>query len=83
MPDQKLGLFDGLRLSGLTAAELWLSYFTVGGDAEDLELEAYVLGVLRPGRYQHDLIAQALNEHFIDRGLDHCVGYYHELSAAD
>lgn len=71
VPDEKLGLLDGLRNSGMTISELWLSYYAVGGEARDLELEAYVLGVLRPDGYQHDLIAQALNEHFLGCGLDH------------
>jgi hypothetical protein len=71
----KLGLFDGLQLSGLTSAELWLSYYSVGGDASELEVEAYALGLLRPDAYQHNLIAQAINESFIDDGLDHPVSY--------
>ncbi len=39
VPDQKLGLLDGLRNSRITIFELWLSYFAVGGEARDLELE--------------------------------------------
>jgi hypothetical protein len=74
IPDSELSLFDGLQRSGLTAAELWLAYYAVGGDAAEIEVEAYVLGVLTPDPY-HDLIAQAINEHFISRGLDHPVRY--------
>jgi hypothetical protein len=47
----------------------------VGGDASPLELEAYLLGLLAIDPHQHDVIAQALNEHFLDCGQDHPVPY--------
>ncbi len=46
--DRKLSLFDGFHLSGLTPAELWLSCYSVSGNASELEVEAYTLGLLRP-----------------------------------
>jgi hypothetical protein len=70
-----LSLSDGLRRSGLTPAELWLRYYAVGGDAGELEVEAYALGLLRPDAYEHNLIAQALNEYFLDCHEDHPVSY--------
>ena len=72
---EKLSLFDGLQLSGMTPGELWLSYYSVGGNASELEVEAYALGLLRPDAYQHNLIAQAINESFVDNGQDHPVRY--------
>lgn len=62
-----LSLFDGLQRSGMSAAELWIRYYAIGGDAAELEVEAYVLDLLIPDNYQHNLIAQALNEYFLDR----------------
>ena len=70
-----LSLFEGLQRSGLTAGELWIRYFAVGGDAAQLEVEAYALGLLSPDDHQHNLIAQALNEYFLDRDEDHPVRY--------
>ncbi len=70
-----LSLFDGWQRSGLSAAELWIRYYAVGGDAAELEVEAYALGLLNPDDYQHNLIAQALNEYFLDRHEDHPVRY--------
>jgi hypothetical protein len=72
---RKLSLFDGLQLSGMTPGELWLSYYSVGGNASELEVEAYALGLLRPDAYQHNLIAQAINESFVVNGQDHPVSY--------
>jgi hypothetical protein len=67
---------DGARdLSGLTLAELWLRYPAVGGTASPGRLAAYARGQLRPDSHQHNMIAQAINEHFTDRGEDHPVSY--------
>jgi hypothetical protein len=73
---RKLSLFDGLQRSGMTPGELWMSYYSVGGDASELEVEAYALGLLEPDAYQHNLIAQAINESFLDHGQDHPVSYH-------
>jgi hypothetical protein len=61
--------------------ELWLRYVAVSGSAGPLELEAYVLGLLTADAYEHDVIAQSINEWFLERGQDHPVGYdYHAQS---
>jgi hypothetical protein len=65
----------GLIRSGLTYQELWWRQVAVGGNASPLELEAYLLGLLELDPHQHDLIAQALNEHFLDLGQDHPMPY--------
>ncbi len=70
-----LSLQDGMARSGLRFDELWLRQFALGGDAGRLEVEAYVLGLLTVDPYHHDVLAQALNECFLERGLDHPVGY--------
>jgi hypothetical protein len=68
-------LSDGWDLSGLTLEELWLSYLAVGGTASAAQVAAYARDRSRPDAYQHNLIAQAINEYFIDREEDHPVGY--------
>ncbi|HEX8096245.1 hypothetical protein [Jatrophihabitans sp.] len=70
-----MSLQDGMRLSGMSFPELWLRQIAVSGTIGELELEAYVLGLLVPDNYQHNLIAQAINEYFIELGQDHPVGY--------
>jgi hypothetical protein len=47
----------------------------VGGTASPARVAAYARGRLRPDSYQHNLIAQAINEHFTDLGEDHPVSY--------
>lgn len=70
-----LTLYEGMQLCGMSYAELWLRQIGVGGTAEELEVEAYCLGLLTPDTLQHDVIAQALNEYFAEQGGDHPVAY--------
>jgi hypothetical protein len=68
-------LSDGWELSGLSLAELWLAYVGVGGTASRAQVAAYTRGLDHPDSHEHNLIAQAINEHFIDGGADHPVSY--------
>ena len=70
-----LSLEQGMLASDLTYAELWLGVLTLGGALTELEVEAYVLDVLTPGVYEHNIIAQALNEVSMANGNDHPVAY--------
>jgi hypothetical protein len=71
-----LSLQDGMSRMGMTFPELWLRQLELGGNADSLEVEAYVLGLLAIDPYQHDLLAQALNESCIESGGDHPVAYW-------
>jgi len=71
----RMQLEAGLTRSGLTYRELWWRQIAVGGDAGPLELEAYLLGLLVLDPHQHDVIAQALNEYFLECGQDHPMPY--------
>jgi hypothetical protein len=55
------------NLSGLTLNDLWLNYIAIGGTASKAEVAAYARGLACPDSYQHNMIAQAINEHFMDR----------------
>jgi hypothetical protein len=74
-PSAGFSLSDGWDLSGLTLAELWLRYLALGGTASQARVGAYARGRPRPDSHQHNIIAQAINEHFIDHGQDHPVSY--------
>ena len=71
-----VSLAEGMRATGMDYGELWLRYIGVSGVAGRFEVEAYVLGLLTPDAYEHDVIAQAINEWFIDRGENHPVEYW-------
>jgi hypothetical protein len=74
-PGAGFSLSDGWDLSGLTLTELWLRYLAIGGSASRVGLRAYARGLARPDSHQHNIIAQAINEHFIEQGEDHPVSY--------
>lgn len=61
--------------AGLSVGELWLRYFGLGGMSTHLELEAYLFGALAASDHDHDLIAHALNERFVELGGNHPVPY--------
>jgi hypothetical protein len=70
-----LSLFEGLDRSGMDYEQVWLAQVGLGGTTGPVEIEAYILGLLRPDAYRHNLIAQAINEHFLDGGGNHPVAY--------
>lgn len=52
--------------AGITVRQLWFHYFTLGGHAGEIEVEAYLHHCLALPRLQRDLLAHAANE-LIDR----------------
>ena len=63
------------REVGLSVADLWLRYFTLGGMSTALEVEGVLFGALRATDHERDLLAVALNERFAELGGDHPVPY--------
>jgi hypothetical protein len=59
----------------LSRADLWLRYFELGGMSTAFQLEAFLFGALQPTVHDHDLIAHALNERFVELGGNHPVPY--------
>ena len=76
MADVPLDALDLFRIdAALSHGELWLRYFELGGMSTGLQLEAFLYGALRPTRQDHDIIAHALNERFVELGGNHPVPY--------
>ena len=55
-------LHDAFDASKLTVAELWLRYFALGGEASEMEVDAYLNGAIALPAFQHDMLAHAINE---------------------
>ena len=66
--------------AGLTNRDLWLGYCSLGGMAGPATLTAYLAGDVIPTRAEYDLVAQALNDTFVEAGDDHPVPYAEDLS---
>ena len=76
MIDAPSTVFDRARQdAGLTHGELWFRYFELGGMSTALQVEAFCYGALQPSAHDHDVIAHALNERFVELGGNHPVAY--------
>ncbi len=64
--------------AGMTHDELWVAYFALGGAAEPGLVRAYLAGSPM-GPMDYDVLAQAINEKFVDGGGNHPVPYSDEL----
>jgi hypothetical protein len=72
-PDARL---DRARLDAdLSQGELFLRYFALGGMSTSLQVEAFLFGALLPTPHDYDVLAQALNERFVELGENHPVPY--------
>ena len=76
MSEHDLEELDEFRQgAALSHGELWLRYFELGGMSTGFELEAFLYGALIPTPHDHDVIAHALNERFVEMGGNHPVPY--------
>lgn len=53
---------EALKASCLSVDDLWMRYFALGGDAGEMEIEAYLSGLMQLTPLQHDILAHAINE---------------------
>ena len=70
-----IGFESARRDLGLSMADLWFRYFSLGGMSTALEMEAVLYGALLASSHERDVIAVALNERFNELGGDHPVPY--------
>lgn len=59
----------GLDLAGASIDEVWRVYAELGGTSEPERLAREIGDESRLDDREHDLIAQALNECFLERGI--------------
>jgi hypothetical protein len=69
----------GLALSGLRLTELYAGYLAVGGTLPLDAVAAVLDGHRDAPALEHDYLAQALNDDFVDHGHNHPVAYTSEL----
>lgn len=55
-------LRKAVKQAGITSAELWLTYFSMGGAVGEYEVDAYLQGLYPLPPLQRDLLASAANE---------------------
>ncbi|WP_410661188.1 PP2C family protein-serine/threonine phosphatase [Amycolatopsis sp. lyj-112] len=60
--EQRRVVADCFARTGLTVEQLWLRYFALGGGVTELELDAFLQGLMTLPRIQRDMVAHAVNE---------------------
>lgn len=66
-------------IAGLSNVDLWIGYCGIGGHDSPAAVDTYLTGAALPARLEYDLLAQALNDRFIQLQLDHPVPYAEDI----
>ncbi len=75
-PTPQLAEIEAARhILGWTMFHAWMGYFAVGGNASLGDVERWLSTATELPAQEHNLLAQAVNDGFTDRGLDHPVRY--------
>jgi hypothetical protein len=72
-------LAAGLILAGLSIEQLGVDALTLDGALSGPQTAAVLAGNRRCTAHEHDVLAQAINDHLVGRGGDHTVRYSDEL----
>ena len=78
-PSSALPLEAARGMLGLSVLQLWVDYVGLGGSLRPAAVRAALSGRLPLSDHDHDVLVQALNEIFSDRGENHPLAYADEL----
>jgi hypothetical protein len=70
----------GFRLSGWTINDLWLAAMGVGGELRWRDISDITAGTRPATPTEHDVVATALNDYFVDQGDTHPVVLWDDLT---
>ena len=65
--------------AGMATIDVWLAYFALGGMESLPMVTSILMGTVVPSNSDYDMLAQALNERFMDHGQNHPVPYRDEM----
>jgi hypothetical protein len=60
--EQRAMTLAAIREAGFTVTDVWTYYFSLGGGADEYEVDAYLHGMMSLTSLQCDLLAHAVNE---------------------
>jgi hypothetical protein len=72
-------LHAALEQCGISDHELWVDYIGLGGTGSPAVVGSFLSGGEEPDQVQYDILAQALNERFLDLGMNHPVPYFEDV----
>jgi hypothetical protein len=73
--DRRTAVATAQEMLGLSLEQLWVDTLALGGRATLFELGRFVAGLGDLSAHEYDVVAQALNDRFLDEGSDHPVPY--------
>ena len=73
--ERRTAVVAARSMLGLDVTQLWMDALALGGTATIFELNDYLAGTADLPAHEYDVVAQALNERFVDEGGDHPVPY--------
>jgi hypothetical protein len=77
--EERPGLKAAFEHTDLTLEQLWMRYFALGGEADLVDVDAHLAGLLRLPAPQHDMLAHAINERLDEIVSEHRVPYSRPL----
>ncbi|MCW2684474.1 MAG: protein serine/threonine phosphatase [Blastococcus sp.] len=73
--EERSALQAAYEHADLSLEQLWMRYFALGGDADLVDVDAHVSGLLALAPSQHDMLAHAINERLDEVVAQHRVPY--------
>ncbi|MFC8526190.1 PP2C family protein-serine/threonine phosphatase [Nocardia sp. NPDC057227] len=80
---QQRSLVKAIDGAGLAPEDLWMGYFTMGGDTGFLEVDAYLHGLGELPALDRDILAHVVNERLDQRAWSSRAGYSRTLRDAE
>lgn len=70
---------EGLQRTGWTNSDLWVAAVGMGGAFSPHDIDQIASGERSATPAEHDILAAAFNDHFVDVGEGHPVSYWSDL----
>jgi hypothetical protein len=70
----------GLADAHWSTADLWVASVSVGGNLTQRDVGDIISGARAATPLEHDVLAASLNDYFTERGQDHPVPYWRDLT---
>ncbi|MCW2634462.1 MAG: protein serine/threonine phosphatase [Blastococcus sp.] len=77
--EERSSLQAAFEHTHLTLEQLWMRYFALGGEADLVDVDAHLAGLLTLPNHQHDMLAHAINERLDEVVSEHRVPYSRPL----
>jgi hypothetical protein len=78
-----IALQRGIRDAQWSVRDLWVAMVSIGGNLRYRAVERIADGDQAATPREHDVLASALNDYFVERGEDHPVPLWHELVSSN